>query len=63
MVLALERRYEPYSEGRGRITPDRVEEISRVAARHGVVLAPLYNADGPIGNNDQQPIAPGLPTR
>ncbi len=48
MTLALERRFEPFSQGRGFITPERVEEIETIAARHGIFLAPLYNADGPI---------------
>ena len=48
MALALERRFEPFSQGRGFITPQRVEEIKSIAARHGIYLAPLYNADGPL---------------
>ncbi len=48
MVLALEGRFEPYSQGRGFITPDRVEEIASLAARHGIQLAPFFNAAGPI---------------
>ena len=48
MALALERRFEPFSQGRGFITPKRVEEIEAIAARHGIYLAPLYNADGPV---------------
>jgi fatty aldehyde-generating acyl-ACP reductase len=48
MALALERRFEPFSQGRGFITPARVEEIETIAARHGIHLAPLYNADGPL---------------
>jgi len=48
MALALERRFEPFSQGRGFITPQRVEEIETIAARHGIHLAPLYNADGPV---------------
>jgi fatty aldehyde-generating acyl-ACP reductase len=48
MVLALERRFEPFSQGRGFITPERVHEIETIAARHGIHLAPLYNAQGPI---------------
>ena len=47
MALALERRFEPFSRGRGLITPQRVAEVETIAARHGIVLAPLYNADGP----------------
>jgi fatty aldehyde-generating acyl-ACP reductase len=48
MALALEGRFEPFSRGRGCITPERVEEIEAIAARHGIRLAPLYNADGPL---------------
>jgi predicted amino acid dehydrogenase len=48
MALALERRFEPFSQGRGFITPERVEEIEAIAARHGIYLAPLYNSDGPV---------------
>ena len=56
MTLALEGRFEPFSEGRGFITPERVEEMERMANRHGIRLAPLYNGDGPIGNShDCQP--------
>jgi fatty aldehyde-generating acyl-ACP reductase len=48
MALALEHRYEPFSQGRGFITPERVDEIKAIAARHGISLAPLYNAEGPL---------------
>ena len=48
MALALEDRFEPFSQGRGFITPERVEEMQAIAARHGIYLAPLYNADGPV---------------
>ena len=48
MALALEHRFEPFSQGRGFITQERVDEIATIAARHGIYLAPLYNADGPL---------------
>jgi fatty aldehyde-generating acyl-ACP reductase len=48
MALALEGRFEPFSQGRGFISQERVEEIETIAARHGICLAPLYNADGPL---------------
>ncbi len=48
MALALEGRFEPFSQGRGFITQERVEEIETIAARHGIYLAPLYNAEGPL---------------
>jgi predicted amino acid dehydrogenase len=53
MALALEGRFEPFSHGRGGILPKRVAEIERIAAKHGIVLAPLYNADGPIGTPER----------
>jgi fatty aldehyde-generating acyl-ACP reductase len=46
MVLAMEQRFEPFSQGRGLITPQRVEEIWRMAQKHGVVLPPLFNGEG-----------------
>jgi fatty aldehyde-generating acyl-ACP reductase len=46
MALALERRFEPFSQGRGFITQERVVEMEALAARHGIHLAPLYNSDG-----------------
>jgi predicted amino acid dehydrogenase len=48
MALALERRFEPFSQGRGFITKQRVDQIEKIAARHGIHLAPLYNANGPL---------------
>lgn len=48
MALALEQRFESFSQGRGLITPERVKTILAIAARHGIHLAPLYNADGPL---------------
>jgi predicted amino acid dehydrogenase len=48
MALALESRFEPFSRGRGLITPEQVEEMETIAARHGIYLAPLYNAEGPV---------------
>ena len=48
MALALEGRFEPFSKGRGFITPERVAEMEAIAARHGILLAPFYNADGPL---------------
>src|SRR5713101_4561847 len=48
MALALDGRFEPFSQGRGSISRERVEEIETIAARHGMHLAPLYNADGPV---------------
>jgi predicted amino acid dehydrogenase len=48
MALALERRFESFSVGRGFITRKRVQQIEAMAARHGIHLAPLHNAEGPV---------------
>jgi predicted amino acid dehydrogenase len=48
MALALEGRFEAFSQGRGLITPERVDEMESIAARLGICLAPLYNAAGPL---------------
>ena len=48
MALALEQRFESFSQGRGFITLERVKAIEAIAARHGIHLAPLYNAKGPL---------------
>jgi fatty aldehyde-generating acyl-ACP reductase len=45
IVLAMENRFEPFSQGRGLITPRRVEEIWRIAEKHGIGLPPLFNGD------------------
>jgi fatty aldehyde-generating acyl-ACP reductase len=48
VVLALEGRFEPFSRGRGLITASRVAEIWKAAQKHGIALAPLFNAEGPV---------------
>ena len=51
VVLALEGRFEAFSLGRGFICPARVEEISNIAKKHGIVPAPLF---GPKGSLEAQ---------
>jgi fatty aldehyde-generating acyl-ACP reductase len=46
MALAMEKRFEPFSRGRGLITPPRVEEIWQIAQTHGMRLPPLLNSEG-----------------
>jgi predicted amino acid dehydrogenase len=48
IALALEGRFEPFSRGRGGITPQHVGEIESIAARHGIRLAPFFNGAGPL---------------
>ncbi len=45
-LLALEGRYEPFSQGRGNIVPERIEEIWAMAQKHGFTLAPFFGVHG-----------------
>lgn len=56
MALALEGRFEPFSQGRGFITREKVDEIRTIAARHGIYLAPLYNGTGPLEDDRDCPM-------
>jgi predicted amino acid dehydrogenase len=49
VVLAMEEKAVPFSTGRGRITTAAMQEIREMAARHGIITAPLFNDKGPIG--------------
>jgi len=42
IVLALERRYENFSEGRGHITLDKMDEMRGMALKHGFEVSPFY---------------------
>jgi len=53
MVLGLERRYEPFSQGRGHISEARMEEILGIAESHGIVPAPLFNDRGLWSNQGE----------
>jgi fatty aldehyde-generating acyl-ACP reductase len=46
MLLALENRYESFTQGRGKITTEKIEEIWSIAQSHGYVLAPFFNHEG-----------------
>ncbi|MFH1848072.1 MAG: SRPBCC family protein, partial [Candidatus Omnitrophota bacterium] len=45
IILALERRYENFSYGRGNITLDKMQEIYNIGKRHGFEVAPFYWGD------------------
>jgi predicted amino acid dehydrogenase/ribosome-associated toxin RatA of RatAB toxin-antitoxin module len=42
IILALEKRYENFSFGRGNITPEKVEEIKNLGKRHGFGVSDFY---------------------
>ena len=54
MVLAFEKKYENYSSAKGNITAEKMEDIYALSVKHGIVLAPFYNAKGLWGKNDVQ---------
>jgi fatty aldehyde-generating acyl-ACP reductase len=60
IALAMEHRYEPFSQGRGNITPERIEEIYAIAVRHGLVLAPFFNHQGVWPRQPDQTATPGI---
>jgi len=52
IILALERRFENYSYGRGNITLEKMDEIRKMAYKHGFIPAPFYWADKVINKDD-----------
>lgn len=46
MILAFENKIENYSAGKGNITIERMEEIYSLSLKHGIDIAPFYNAKG-----------------
>lgn len=45
IILALEKRYENFSFGRGNITPQKIEEIRELGRKHGFEVADFYWGD------------------
>lgn len=46
MVLAFENKFETYSMGKGNITINKMEDIYSLGVKHGIDIAPFYNANG-----------------
>jgi len=46
MLLAWEKLFEPFSSGRGQITPLRMETMWSIAQKHGIQVAPFFNHHG-----------------
>ncbi|MEO6722395.1 MAG: hypothetical protein ABIN67_18650 [Ferruginibacter sp.] len=46
MILAFEKKYENYSAGKGNITAHSMEDIYNLSVKHGINIAPFYNAGG-----------------
>lgn len=45
IILALEKRFENFSFGRGKITLEKMDEIRTMALKHGFIPAPFFWAD------------------
>ncbi len=56
VILALERRFENFSFGRGNITVEKMREIKAIAMKHGFELAPFFWADKVITQEDIEEI-------
>ena len=52
IILALERRFENFSFGRGNITPEKIDEIRKLGNKHGFELAPFFWADKIVGDRE-----------
>ena len=52
-LLALARRREPFSHGRGNITPEKIDEIGSLAKDYGFSVAPPYSAHGYLYPEEQ----------
>ena len=56
IILALERRFENFSFGRGNITLEKIDEIRKMGIKHGFELAPFFWAKGLITKEDVENI-------
>ncbi|MBU4479514.1 MAG: NAD(P)-binding domain-containing protein [Candidatus Omnitrophica bacterium] len=56
IILALEHRFENFSYGRGNISVEKMQEIKKLAVKHGFELAPFYWADKLIGTQEIEEI-------
>lgn len=52
IILSLEGRYENFSEGKGKIMPEKIELIRTLAAKHGFELAPFYRGSERIDESE-----------
>jgi predicted amino acid dehydrogenase len=52
VVLALEERFESFSQGKGNITPEKMDEIAELSEKHGFGLAPFYSG-GRLVDDDE----------
>jgi fatty aldehyde-generating acyl-ACP reductase len=46
IVLSFENKFENYSNGKGKITNQKIDEIYAMSLKHGLEIAPFYNSKG-----------------
>lgn len=51
IILALEKRFENYSFGRGNIMPAKIEEITALGKKHGFEVSDFYWGDKLVDNS------------
>jgi len=51
IILALEKRFEPFSFGRGNITKEKIEEIRQMGKKHGFEVSDFYWGDKLVDNS------------
>ncbi len=52
IILSLEDRYENFSQGKGFIEPEKIEEIRLMGEKHGFKIAPFYWGDRLVPEED-----------
>ena len=52
IILAMEKRFENFSLGRGGITLEKMKEINTLAEKHGFTVAPFFCSDKKYTEND-----------
>lgn len=63
IILSLEERYENFSQGKGQITMEKIEEIKAMGEKHGFTLAPFYWGDRLMTEKDLQVIRRNVRSR
>lgn len=59
IILDLEEKYENFSEGKGNITEEKVNQISAYAEKHGFGLAPFFWGNKMLTENDLKELREG----
>ncbi|MFP4057391.1 MAG: shikimate dehydrogenase [Candidatus Brocadiia bacterium] len=61
VVLALAGRFESFSRGKGRITPEKMDEMAALADEHGFRLAPFYSGGRLVADEELAALRERMP--